>query len=226
MKHTILNLSLHNTKAINIITKNSATERNDFGLSLMIMLQISTIFSHWIYVLFKHTLLVISTILCMMICDIKLIMYMYCYDWHKLFLMLKTLFCPNASCYNYWYFPLHSYNSSSSSDNKARRFSSVYRDLVDFWKPFIIVLWLGSALTWPFCRSFFFLLKIFTSSWSSSKIPARKIMISINSVSPRYSTLEIKNYRYSKNTMKINNHLKSMSLAESTSKIKLKYMHV
>lgn len=36
MKHTILNLSLHNTKGINIITKNSATERNDFGLSLMI----------------------------------------------------------------------------------------------------------------------------------------------------------------------------------------------
>lgn len=86
MKHTILNLSLHNTKGINIITKNSATERNDFGPSLMIRLQISTFFSHWIYVLFKHTLLVISTSLCMMICDIKT------HNVHALLWLRQTLF--------------------------------------------------------------------------------------------------------------------------------------
>lgn len=148
-----------------------------------------TFFSHMnTCIIRRHTLLVISTSLCMMICDIKT---------HKIFLWLRQTFfnAENvclSNCSLRWimnlHYTLHCYNSSSSSDNKARRFSSVYRDLVDFWKPFIIVLWLGSALTWPFCGSFFFLLKIFTSSWSSSNIPDRIIMTVVNSVPPRYST--------------------------------------
>lgn len=51
-------------------------------------------------------------------------------------------------------------------------------------------------------------------------------MIFMNLVFLRFSILEIKNYRYFKNIMKINNYLKSMFLVESISKIKFKYMYV
>lgn len=64
-----------------------------------------------------------------------------------------------------------SYNSSSSSsDNRASRFSSAYLDLGDFWKPFFNVLWLGSLFSQPLTLAFC-LFNIVLSSWSSSKIP-------------------------------------------------------
>lgn len=51
-------------------------------------------------------------------------------------------------------------------------------------------------------------------------------MIFMNSVFLRFSILEIKNYRYFKNIMKINNYLKSMFLVESISKINLSIVYV